>query len=167
MLYPFSSFNSMLRKKLRLINVSMSRQYLGEQKATKYTRIPGLQYTITPCQRSPGLRENTVSAQSWVSLTLLLHSPGQRCHGVPIVQDYTLTLFSRIPGLHWHGAIVVHDYAEMVLPQSWTTLTWCSYSLGQHCHKSLAPLPSSTGNDAGTKSYGTLLYQVFITKYHW
>ena len=37
----------------------------------------------------------------------------------------------------------------------------------KHCHKSLAPLPRSTGNDAGTKSYGTLRYQVFNTKYHW
>ena len=36
-----------------------------------------------------------------------------------------------------------------------------------HCDKSLAPLPSITGNDAGTKSYGTERYQVFITKYYW
>ena len=36
-----------------------------------------------------------------------------------------------------------------------------------HCDKSLAPLQSITGNDAGTKSFGTKRYQVFIAKYYW
>ena len=68
----------------------------------------------------------------------------------------------------------------IALELSWMSVTVC-YGNGRflqiflllavgaelHCHKSLAPLPSSTGNDAGTKSYGTLRYQVFITKYHW
>ena len=39
---------------------------------------------------------------------------------------------------------------------------------GVHCHKSLASLPSITGNDAGTKSWNTTLpsfhYQVLLVE---
>ena len=42
---------------------------------------------------------------------------------------------------------------------------WAFFIRILHCDKSLVPLPSITGNDAGRKSYGTERYQVFFTKY--